>query len=374
MAGLAGNQDPAHDTLALGRGETGRPALSPQAASPRGETGRPALSPQAARPGGLPSRHPGSHQLAWQVDPPGGGGKILIFPGPLRGVGAARWPTPPRLLGARWDGETGWKPGSRPRHPSLGQGRDRAASPRGETRRPALSPQAASPRGETGRPARSPQAASPRGETGRPALSPQAASPRGENGRPALSPQESIPGRVHLLTSLWTVILPVCPPGWKLPLYPAVWKFAISLRYICLMGILVILTTGLGKSINRPLRVPWRALLLSHLNPLGFLPPRHLAQALAREGETSKQDLMNSIGIGPNSNSVGMPSVQSIPLSQADVEMADGGNSHGEAVSNSLLKPVGGIGKKKLKKLMQMKKLNRRSRKGKGWTKRSRKL
>ncbi|KAK8936979.1 hypothetical protein KSP39_PZI012080 [Platanthera zijinensis] len=52
MAGLAGDQDPVPDTLALGRGETGRPALSPQAASSRGETGQQALSSQAASPRG----------------------------------------------------------------------------------------------------------------------------------------------------------------------------------------------------------------------------------------------------------------------------------------------------------------------------------
>lgn len=57
------------------------------------------------------------------------------------------------------------------------------------------------------------------------------------------------------------------------------------------------------------------------------------------------------------------------PTTVMDVEMADDGEA-----SRSLLKPVGGIGKKKIKKKLQLKKLNRRRGKGKGKSKRSKKI
>ncbi|KAL0908754.1 hypothetical protein M5K25_023263 [Dendrobium thyrsiflorum] len=58
----------------------------------------------------------------------------------------------------------------------------------------------------------------------------------------------------------------------------------------------------------------------------------------------------------------------------SDVEVAAGVSSHGDD-SKSLLKPVGGIGKKKLKKKLLLKKLKRRGRgKGKGRLGRSRKV
>ncbi|XP_020705284.1 uncharacterized protein LOC110116151 [Dendrobium catenatum] len=57
-----------------------------------------------------------------------------------------------------------------------------------------------------------------------------------------------------------------------------------------------------------------------------------------------------------------------------DVEVADGVSSHGDD-SKALLKPVGGIGKKKLKRQLLLKKLKRRGRgKGKARLRRSRKV
>ncbi|KAG0476357.1 hypothetical protein HPP92_012766 [Vanilla planifolia] len=56
---------------------------------------------------------------------------------------------------------------------------------------------------------------------------------------------------------------------------------------------------------------------------------------------------------------------QAEPSTVMDVEMADGGTSHGDD-SRSLLKPTGGVGKKLLKKKLQLKKLKKLNRRGKG--------